>query len=167
MRCILLFIAIILMNGCLTFKGTYNDDLLTTVESKEKHFILDMEWPGEITVNRMVCGLFDGENFSCKVLGIEDALPPQMEAPMEYRVFDLLNFTRVLTLLEQRNISIDNSKNLMIEYKLSIDRFNALINSHNKMVKETNNKEFNNVVLSWTSTGSIILNIFLILIIAL
>lgn len=167
MRCILLFVVIMLLNSCLTFKGNYNDDLLTTVESKEKHFVLDMAWPGDIAVNRMVCGVFEyGGEFTCKAFGMEDELPP-IESLLEYRVFDLLNFTRVITLLEQRNISIENSKNLMIEYKLSIDRFNALINNHNKMVKESNNKEFNNVVLTWTSTGSIILNALLILIIAL
>lgn len=168
MKYVLIFLLVLLLNGCLTYKGHYENSALAPMESKEKHFVLDMEWPGDVSVGRVVCGIFEyGKEYSCRIFGLEEQIPSYIESPLELRAFDLLNFTRVLTLLEQRSIAIDNSMNLMVEYRTSIMRFNSLVNKHNDAIKSSNEKEFNNVVLTWTTTSSIAFNILLIVIIIL
>ena len=164
---ILLIIAMFCFNSCLSFKGNYRDDKLTMIESKEKHFVLDMQWPGDMQVHRVVCGVFKyGWESECRLTNIDDPLT-DVEVELELRALDLLNFLRLITLMEQRNVSIENSKNLMVEYKLSVERFNALVSSRNTIVEESNKKEFDKVVLSWATTGSVFLNVLLILLIAL
>lgn len=126
-------VAALLLQSCIFH---YSPRVRPRVDAKTAMFLVDLEYPGDVEFKKLEA---DG---------------------LEYRGADLLNYTRVISFIEQRNQLQDTSKLILDEYAKTIEYTN-------RVTEEYNDAEQNLSTMAYVSTASIVGNIVLVLLLVL